>query len=81
VDTLLKNRDSFLQDVRERLLQARQYAKKHYETHHQQSELSVGSWVWLRLLQRPLQSLLPGKHGKLSPVMLDRIKLWHALVI
>jgi hypothetical protein len=67
VDTLLKDRDSFLQDVREGLLQARQYAKKHYETHHQQLELSVGSWVWLRLLQRPLQSLLPGKHGKLSP--------------
>jgi hypothetical protein len=67
VDTLLKDRDSFLQDVRERLIQAQQYAKKHYDTHHRQLELSVGSWVWLRLLQRPRQSLLPGKRGKLSP--------------
>jgi hypothetical protein len=27
----------------------------------------VGDWVWLRILHRPVQSLLPGPRGKLSP--------------
>ena len=27
----------------------------------------MGDWVWLRILHRPVQSLLPGPRGKLSP--------------
>jgi len=27
----------------------------------------VGDWVWLRILHRPTQTLLPGRRGKLSP--------------
>jgi len=34
VDTLLQDRDVFLADVRDRLLQAQNYAKKHYDAHH-----------------------------------------------
>jgi len=67
VDTLLRDRDSFLQDVRERLLQAQEYAKRHYDGHHRAVEFAVGDWVLLRLLHRPAQSLVPGKRSKLSP--------------
>jgi transposase InsO family protein len=67
VDTLLRDRDSFLQDVRERLLQAQAYAKRHYDGHHRALEFSVGDWVLLRLLHRPAQSLVSGKRSKLSP--------------
>lgn len=67
VDTLLQDRDSFLHDVHECLHQAQQYAKKQYDAHHRELELSIGSWVWLRLLHRPVQTLVLGKRGKLSP--------------
>ena len=67
VDTLLRDRDSFLQDVRERLLQAQAYAKRHYDGHHRAMEFAVGDWVLLWLLHRPAQSLVLGKCSKLSP--------------
>jgi hypothetical protein len=67
VDTLLQERDSFLADVRERLIQAQAYAKKHYDANHRSLEFNIGEWVWLRLLHRPTQSLLPGRRNKLSP--------------
>jgi hypothetical protein len=79
VDTLLRDRDSFLQDVRERLLQAQEYAKRHYDGRHRALEFAVGDWVLLRLLHRPAQSLVPGRRSKLSPrfagpyQVLDRI--------
>ena len=46
-DTLLRDRDSFLANVRERLLQARQHAKHYYDVHHRELEFVVGDWVWL----------------------------------
>jgi hypothetical protein len=67
VDVLLQDRDEFIADVRERLLQAQAYAKKYYDAHHRPLEFAVGDWVWLRILQRPAQSLLVGSRGKLSP--------------
>lgn len=67
VDKLLQNRDVFLAEVRDRLLQAQAYAKKYYDTNHRSLEFAVGSWVWLRMLHRPAQTLLPGKRGKLAP--------------
>jgi transposase InsO family protein len=67
VGDLLSDRDAFLAEVRERLLQAQEYAKRYYDAHHRQLEFEVGDWVWLRLLHRPAQSLLPGRRGKLDP--------------
>ena len=67
VDALLRDRDAFLAEVRDRLLQAQAYAKQYYDAQHRPLEFSVGDWVLLRLLHRPAQSLLPGFHGKLSP--------------
>jgi transposase InsO family protein len=64
---LLCDRDSFLADIRERLLQARNYAKHYYDCRHRELEFAVGDWVWLRLLHRPTQSLEPRAKGKLDP--------------
>ena len=67
VDTLLQERDIFLADVCERLLQAQEYARQDYDAHHRAVEFQVGDWVWLRLLHRPVQSLIQGSRNKLSP--------------
>jgi hypothetical protein len=67
VDALLRDRDMFLADVRDRLLQAQAYAKKYYDEHHRLLEFDIHDWVWLRLLHRPAQSLVPGRRSKLSP--------------
>ena len=53
--------------MRARLLQAQAYAKRHYDRSHRALEFQVGDWVWLRILHRPTQSLLPGRRDKLSP--------------
>ena len=67
VDTLLQDRDAFITEVRERLQQAQEYAKRHYDANHRDLTFDVGDWVWLRLLHRPAQSLVPGRRSKLSP--------------
>jgi hypothetical protein len=67
VDVLLRDRDTFIAEVRDRLLQAQAYAKKYYDAKHRPLEFSTGDWVLLRLLHRPAQSLVPGFRGKLSP--------------
>jgi len=67
VDTLLLDRDAFLNDVCGRLQQAQEYARHHYDAHHRDLEFQVGDWVWLRVLHRPTQTLLPGSRGKLGP--------------
>ena len=67
MDKLLCDRDAFLADVRDQLLQAQEYAKRHYDAHHRPLQFAVDDWVLLRLLHRPAQSLVPGFRGKLSP--------------
>ena len=42
VDALLANRDEFLAEVRARLLQAQEYARRHYDNKHRALEFSVG---------------------------------------
>ena len=41
-DTLLHDSNTFLVDVRERLLQAHQHAKHYYDVHHRELEFAVG---------------------------------------
>jgi hypothetical protein len=66
VDTLLQDRDMFLANVRDRLLWAQEYAKHFYNTHHRLLEFNVSDWVWLRILHRPVQSLVSSARSKLS---------------
>jgi hypothetical protein len=67
VDTLLRNRDEMLAEVRHRLLQAQQLSKKYYDANHRELELDAGDWVWLRLLHLTAQSLDPRARHKLGP--------------
>jgi hypothetical protein len=64
---MLRDRDAFLAEVRDRLLQAQQYAKRHYDEHHREVEFEVGAWVLLRLLHRPTLALASPSKGKLRP--------------
>jgi hypothetical protein len=67
VDTMLADRDEFLLEVCTRLTQVQEYARRYYDAHHMELEFKEGAWVWLRLLNRPTRSLVPGPHTKLSP--------------
>jgi transposase InsO family protein len=53
VDDLLTNRDAFLAEVRTRLLQAQEYARRYYDASHRPLQFAVGDWVWLRMLHKP----------------------------
>jgi hypothetical protein len=61
----LAERDEFLQDVRVRLEQAQQEAKRQYDRQHRAVTFAVGDWVWLRLHHRPHGSLTSTSSGKL----------------
>ncbi|XP_066310957.1 uncharacterized protein [Miscanthus floridulus] len=67
VDAMLWHRDAFLEEVRECLLQALQYAKRYYDEHHREVEFDVGAWVLLHLLHRPTHALASPSKGKLCP--------------
>jgi hypothetical protein len=56
-----------LAEVRQRLIQAQQLAKKYYDANHREVEFDVSAWVWLRLLHRMAQSLDPRAKYKLGP--------------
>ncbi|XP_044981217.1 uncharacterized protein LOC123448421 [Hordeum vulgare subsp. vulgare] len=53
VERQLVDRDQFLIDIRERLLQAAQQYKHYYDDKHWALSFDIGEWVWLRLQHRP----------------------------
>lgn len=63
MDVLLRDCDEFLVEVRECLLQAQQYAKRYYNSHHRELEFVVGDWVWLHRSTHSLDSRPKGKLG------------------
>jgi hypothetical protein len=67
VQQQLTTRDEFLVETKERLEQAQQYYKLHYDRKHREVEFQVGQLVWLRLISRPLASLEVQGRGKLGP--------------
>ncbi|KAJ1254899.1 hypothetical protein BS78_K310000 [Paspalum vaginatum] len=75
IDEMLWERDIFLSEVRERLLQAQEHARRFYDAHHRDLELSVGNWVWLRLLHHQARSLVDRPKGKLGPRYAGPFKL------
>jgi hypothetical protein len=62
----MAEREEFLADVRQRLEQAQQVQKRHYDRKHRQVSYTVGDWVLLRLRHRPIASL-SATTGKLQP--------------
>jgi hypothetical protein len=67
VDDMVQARDIFLAEVRTRLQQAQQYAKRWYDKDHREGVFEVGTWVWLQLLHRPMPSLFDTVNSKLAP--------------
>jgi hypothetical protein len=43
-------RHEFLAEIWDRLEQAQQFYKRHYDRHHREVEFQVLQWVWLQLL-------------------------------
>ena len=67
LDRQLQERDVFLADIRERLLQAQDYMKEYHDKTHRRVEFEVGEWVWLRLHHRAAASVKGASSSKLSP--------------
>ncbi|BAF14549.1 Os04g0389000, partial [Oryza sativa Japonica Group] len=67
VQQAMQDRDEFLREIRDRLEQAQQTHKSAYDGKHRALEFSVGDWLWLRLLHRPIASLGVTGRGKLGP--------------
>jgi hypothetical protein len=60
-------RDEFLLEIHEWLMQAQQQYKLYYDRCRRELEFEPGQWVWLRLLHRPMASLDVQGLGKLGP--------------
>ena len=67
LDKQLQQRDEFLAEIRERLLQAQDYMKVSYDKKHREVEFEVGEWAWLRLHQRQAAGITSGGNQKLAP--------------
>jgi hypothetical protein len=65
-DQQLRNRDVFLQEVRDRLLQAQSVMKAAHDKRHRDLEFMVGDWVWLCLNQRAASSVRDAPPSKLA---------------
>jgi hypothetical protein len=67
VDRQLQDRDIFLVEVRDRLLQAQGIMKLAHDKQHRQLEFEVGEWAWLCLNQRVALSIRDRPLSKLAP--------------
>jgi hypothetical protein len=63
----LSTRDEFLVEIDDRLEQAQQHYKLHYDRKHCDIEFQVGDWVWLHLLHHPIASLSIQGRSRLDP--------------
>jgi hypothetical protein len=52
VDQQLRDRDTFLDEIRERLVQAQVTMKQYQDKSRREVQFAVGDWVWVRLNQR-----------------------------
>lgn len=67
VDQQLMQRDEFLAEVRERLLQAQDYMKTAHDKNHRDLSYDVSEWAWLRLHHRSAAGITDKTHAKLPP--------------
>jgi len=67
LDRQLQERDAFLAEIRECLLQAQDYMKEYHDKTHRRVEFEVSDWVWLRLHQRTAATIKGSPSSKLSP--------------
>jgi hypothetical protein len=67
VDQQLRDRNTFLEDIRDRLLLAQDVMTEHQNQKRRSEEYSVGDWVWLRLHQRTAVAITAASSSKLGP--------------
>ncbi|CAN6308396.1 unnamed protein product [Urochloa humidicola] len=67
LDRQLRDRDEFLADIKQRLLQAQGIMKEAHDKDHREVEFAVGEWVWLHLNHRSAVAIKDSKDHKLSP--------------
>jgi hypothetical protein len=75
VDRQLRDRDIFLAENKDRLLQAQTMMKATYDKHLRDMEFVVGDWVWLRLNHRSATTIREGIPSW-DPSTLGPIKFW-----
>jgi hypothetical protein len=63
----LQQRDVFLGEIRERLLQAQDHMKEQHDKHRRNVEFAVGDWVLLRLHHRAAAGITERTCAKLAP--------------
>lgn len=67
LDKQLLQRDEFMADIREQLLQAQDYMKAVHDKAHRDLEFDMGEWAWLRLHQRSAAAITDKTNAKLAP--------------
>jgi hypothetical protein len=67
MDRQLRDRDTFLAEIRERLLQAQARMKMVHDKGHRHVEFTPGDLVWLHLNQRAAASVRDNARTKLAP--------------
>jgi hypothetical protein len=80
VDQQLMERDEFLGEIRERLLQAQVTMKQHQDRTRREVVFSDGAWVWLKLQQRTAVGVTATASSKLGPKYFGPYKCCNALV-
>jgi hypothetical protein len=66
VDRQLRDRDEFLTEIKDRLLQSHALMKQAHDQKRSDMAFAVGNWVWLRLNQRAATSVHGTGPSKLS---------------
>ncbi|KAJ4788910.1 polyprotein [Rhynchospora pubera] len=67
VDQQLQQRDEFLREIHNRLLETQQRMKLQYDKLHRNLEFQLDEWVWVRMQRRQATAITPAKLTKLSP--------------
>lgn len=67
VDKQMKDRDDFLAEIKDRLIQAQITMKHQQDKGRRKVEFQVGQWVWVRLQQRTAVGVISPSHSKLGP--------------
>lgn len=67
IDTQLQDRDEFLAQIKERLIQAQLTMKQSQDKSRREVQFTTGDWVWVRLQQRTTLGITPAAYSKLGP--------------
>lgn len=67
VDRQIQDRDVFLTEIKERLLQDQDYMKQRRDKLHRAVHFEVGDWVWLRLHHCSAVGITNPQCSKLAP--------------